>query len=244
MARSGLRKHLRPIWAFNANNRERFVANFATTVNTGARILDAGAGTAPYRKHFSHCEYHTHDFAREPSTQGRYAPLDYVSDIANIPVSDASFDIVICTEVLEHVPRPVEAIQEFSRILRVGGILLISAPLGSLLHQEPFHFYGGYTPYWYERFLPNAGFRILRLERNMGFFSMFGQEAQRFCTLVDPRRLSVRWWWPLLALLWIATFPLFFCVLPLLGRQLDRLNLESMATVGYHLLAVKEAQVT
>jgi SAM-dependent methyltransferase len=190
---------------------------------------------------FSHCEYRAHDFGQEPTTKGRYTRLDYTSDILDIPVPDHSFDVILCTEVLEHIPNPVGALSEFARILREDGLLLLTAPLGSLLHQEPFHFYGGYTPWWYRMFLAESGFQIVQFDRNMGFFSMFGQEAQRFSSLIDPRRLRFGWNWPLLALLWIVSFPLFTCLMPLLGRQLDRLNLETMATVGYHVVAVKSA---
>lgn len=73
-------------------------------------------------------------------------------------MEDASFDVVLCTEVLEHEPEPIRAVHEFARIVRPGGKLLLTAPLGSGLHQDPFHFYGGYTPYWYRRFLTEAGF--------------------------------------------------------------------------------------
>ncbi len=84
--------------------------------------------------------------------------MDYVSDITDIPVHDESFDVIICTEVLEHVPEPIKTVQEFSRIIRPGGQLFITAPLGCGLHQVPYIFYGGYTPYWYEKFLPEYGF--------------------------------------------------------------------------------------
>lgn len=43
------------------------------------------------------------------------------------------------------VPYPVAAIQEMARILKPGGRLLVTAPLASYLHQEPFHYYDGYT---------------------------------------------------------------------------------------------------
>ena len=234
---------LRRVYAFNLNNRDEFVAAFARAVKPGSRVLDVGAGPGPYRKLFSHCEYRAHDFGEEPTTKGRYTKLDYTSDILNIPAPDQSFDVILCTEVLEHIPDPVGALGEFARILREGGQLLLTAPLGSLLHQEPFHFYGGYTPWWYRKFLSESGFEIVQLDRNMGFFSMFGQEALRFSSLIHPRRLRFDWRWPLLSLLWIVSFPLFTGLLPLLGRQLDRLNLETIGTVGYHVVAIKNAAV-
>jgi len=62
--------------------------------------------------------------------------LDIVSDITSISVDDESFDCILCTEVLEHVPDAVAAIREFSRILKPGGILIITAPFCTLPFQR------------------------------------------------------------------------------------------------------------
>jgi SAM-dependent methyltransferase len=229
-------------YRYNRANRDAWVAAQAARVPAAARVLDVGAGVGPYRTLFAHCEYRTHDFAQEPQTLGLYTPLDYVSDIASIPVPDDSFDVVLCTEVLEHVPEPIAAVRELARILRPGGRLLLSAPLGSILHQEPFHFYGGYTPHWYRRFLPQAGLEVEGVEANEGFFSLFGQEAVRYSVYLDPRNTAgtgaAR---PLLTLLWLASLPFTRGLFPLLGRSLDRLKLEATATAGYHVVAVKRA---
>ncbi|HTF56883.1 MAG TPA: class I SAM-dependent methyltransferase [Planctomycetota bacterium] len=231
---------LKSLLQFNQHNRDAWVAAQASRIPEGRRILDVGAGPGRYRHLFAHGEYRAHDFGREPGTIGQYTKLDYESDITAIPVPDGSFDAILCTEVLEHVPDPVRALREMARILRPGGRVILTAPLGSFLHQEPFHFYGGYTPHWYRKFLPECGFQEIQVEPNEGFFSWFGQETQRFSSLLAPWRTGrAGWRWPFLTLIWLVTLPgarLFF---PLLGRFLDRAKLESIATVGYHVTAVK-----
>jgi SAM-dependent methyltransferase len=228
------------LYSYNNHNRDQWVAAQAARTQSGLKVLDVGAGIGPYRRLFAHCEYYAHDFGQEPETLGKYTPLDYQSDVTDIPVPDESFDVVLCTEVLEHVPEPIKAIHELARILRPGGRLLLTAPLGSLLHQEPYHFYGGYTPYWYRKFLPEAGLEIESLEANKGFFSLFGQEALRFSSLIDPRRTShLKWSRPGSMLLWLITLPFLRGVFPLLGERLDRLELERVATAGYHVAAIK-----
>ena len=41
---------------------------------------------------------------------------------------EASFDVILCLDVLEHLPDPTQAVQDFSRWLRPGGLLVVSAP--------------------------------------------------------------------------------------------------------------------
>lgn len=49
-------------------------------------------------------------------------------DITCLPFEDATFDKIICSEVLEHIPDDVTAISELDRILKPGGMLAISVP--------------------------------------------------------------------------------------------------------------------
>jgi SAM-dependent methyltransferase len=228
------------VYGFNIYNRRRWVERLASRLPAGTRVLDVGAGVGQYRSLFAHCEYKTQDFGREPQTLGQYTPLDFECDILAIPTPDESFDVVLCTEVLEHVPEPIGAVREMARILRPGGAMLLTAPLGSLLHQEPYHFYGGYTTHWYRRFLAEAGCDVVGIESNQGFFSLYSDYTQWFSNLLHPRevrRLSIMRRLPLL-LLWLVSLPAVRIVAPL-GRWLDALGLGAPGTVGYHVVAVK-----
>jgi SAM-dependent methyltransferase len=177
--------------SFNTRARDQWVADRAKSVEAGSRVLDVGAGTAPYRNLFTHCRYETQDFSLYDGfkgPEGQYAHIDYVSDVARIPVPDASFDVILCTEVLEHVPRPIEALQEMVRITKPGGRLFITAPLGSGLHQEPYHFYGGYTDHWYRKFLTEFDCDIISIEPNHGFFAHLAQECARFSWTLEQHK--------------------------------------------------------
>lgn len=230
-----------PIFAFNQVDRDKWIAGQAKRLASGSRVLDVGAGSCPYRRLFDHCDYRAQDFKGLHGDQlrsGGYGGIDYVCDATAIPVDAATFDAVVCTEMLEHVTHPVRVVEEFARILRPGGVLLLSAPLGSGIHQEPYHYYGGFTPYWYERFLPEAGFEQIEVSPNGGSFKFFGQESLRFIRTTSPLRLAAPLWvravW---APFWVFLLPILGVGLPILGYVLDRYDSERKFTIGYHVRA-------
>jgi len=228
-----------PTYAFNLVFRDRWIAARAAELPAGSRVLDVGAGSCPYRPLFAHCEYRSQDFtnlAGEQLRHGGYGQIDYVCDAGAIPVADGSFDAVLCTEMLEHVPDPLRVIGEIARVLKPGGRLILTAPLGSGIHQEPYHYYGGYTPFWYEKFLGEAGFTAIDVEANAGFFRFFGQEAIRFLRLSMPNKLPL-WAGIAWAPFWLMLLPLLGGLMPLLAVWLDRYDSERRFTVGYHVTA-------
>jgi SAM-dependent methyltransferase len=233
----------RRIYAFNQAERDLWVERIAASLPTGSRVLDVGAGGCPYRQLFKHCWYETHDFAQLQPSQLRdfsnYGEIDYVSDITVIPVDDRSFDAVICTEVIEHVPDPVAAIREMARILRPGGRIILTAPLGSGLHQQPYHFYGGFTPFWYRRVLAAEGFTDATIEANGGFFRWYGQESQRFNLLLHPSNFTTPPARVLAGAAWALTYPFFRVAMPLFCFFLDAADRTRDFTVGYHVTAVR-----
>jgi ubiquinone/menaquinone biosynthesis C-methylase UbiE len=172
----------------NEFQRIKFLKKALAETPAHQKILDAGAGELQFKKFCNHLNYVAQDFAQyngqgdgKGLQTGNWdqSKLDIISDITNIPEPDASFDAILCVEVLEHLPNPVLALQEFSRLLRSGGKLIITAPFCSLTHFAPYHFSTGFNSYFYETHLSIYGFEIIEIERNGNFFEYLAQEIRR-----------------------------------------------------------------
>jgi SAM-dependent methyltransferase len=89
--------------------------------------------------------------------------LDETADLSReLPFPSSSFDTVLMTDVLEHLPDPVSAINQVARVLRPGGKLILGVPFFYWLHERP-HDYYRYTEYALRRFCDIAGLRIVEL---------------------------------------------------------------------------------
>ena len=172
----------------NDNTRYLWIEDQLKKLPAGTRLLDAGAGEQKFKKYCSHLNYVSQDFAQyDPSKlehglqmeKWDYTGLDIVSDIINIPEPDQSFDSIMCIEVIEHIPDPAKVFPEFSRLLKPGGTLILTAPFCSLTHFAPYHYSTGFSRFYYEKHLQENGFEIISLTENGNYFEYLAQEVRR-----------------------------------------------------------------
>jgi ubiquinone/menaquinone biosynthesis C-methylase UbiE len=149
-----------------------FLMRAASELPLGARVADVGAGDAPYRELFEHVDYVTVDWEQSPHEGARV--VDVVASADAIPVSDESFDAVLLTQVLEHVPDPVRVLTELHRVLRPGGSMFLTAPLVWELHEMPFDYFR-YTAPGLESLLERAGFERIQVEPRNDCFTTLAQ---------------------------------------------------------------------
>jgi SAM-dependent methyltransferase len=106
----------------------------------------------------------------------RVPEVMFVGDVQRLDmIADESYDSALCLEVLEHVPHPFDGFDELRRILKKGGVLILSVPHLSRLHEEP-HDYYRYTKYALQTILEERGFEILQLTDRGGLFSFLGHQ--------------------------------------------------------------------
>lgn len=225
----------------NESTRVAWLERTLKRIPAHARILDAGAGEQQFKRFCDHLDYVAQDFAQYDGRgdgaglqMGTWdqSKLDIVSDITAIPEPDASFDAIICTEVLEHLPDPIQAIKELSRLLRARGQLIVTAPFCSLTHFAPFHFYTGFNRYFYETHLPAHGLEIVEMEANGNFFEFLAQEIRRIPSVAEQHARG-------------APTRLESYALKMMLRMLERFTgrdegSSALLNFGYHVRALKK----
>ena len=96
------------------------------------RVLDVGCGVKPYYPFFRDgaSEYVGVDVVENPVA-------DVHGSVEALPVPDASFDLVLCTQVLEHTTDPQQAVRELRRVTAPGGRVLASTHGVEVYHPSP-----------------------------------------------------------------------------------------------------------
>lgn len=134
-------------------------------------VLDAGCGHAPYI-----------NILRQHSDQ--LISLDYkvshpdqqvCADVRKLPFVKDCVDSLLSTQVLEHVANPFEAIQEAERVLRSGGVLLLSVPHLSRLHELP-HDYFRFTENGLRHLAQVGNFEVIEVVPTGGLLTFLSHQ--------------------------------------------------------------------
>lgn len=156
-----------PNWLVLRRRREIFNKWLSALPGTALDVLDVGGRIQPYRPLLQ-------------SRDRRYVALDLrqtpvislVASAEHIPFATNTFDLVICTQVLEYIRDPAVVIQEIHRVLKPGGRLLLSAPAISICDaaEDRWRFFRTgledlLTPFAEKEIIPEGGSII-------GFFRM------------------------------------------------------------------------
>jgi len=96
------------------------------------RVLDVGCGVKPYYPFFEPyaSAYVGVDVVENPAA-------DLQGAVESLPVADASFDLVLCIQVLEHADDPARAVRELRRVVAPGGVVLASTHGVQVYHPAP-----------------------------------------------------------------------------------------------------------
>ncbi|MGD9958016.1 class I SAM-dependent methyltransferase [Nocardioides sp.] len=157
------------------------------------RVLDAGAGNAPYADLFGHVSLEMADVCLTPGKD--YSHIDLVCDVVDIPVEDGRYDLVWCSQTLEHVREPMTALREFHRILKPGGEAWLTAPFYYAEHEVPWDFYR-FSRYAWRYFADELGYEVVEIEPLEGYYGMlaytFDTASRQLPEEMTKRRQQLR----------------------------------------------------
>ena len=200
---------------------DRFIAAHATDRLT----LDIGAQNGPYAAHFPRR-------VALDIRPGRGVAV--IGDAQALGIRDAAFPVVLCTEVLEHLPEPQKAIDEIFRVLEPGGELLLTTRFLFPIHDAP-HDYFRYTKYGLRHLLRR--FEVTALEEETDAVGTLAVLLQRVGMQAETLR-----WTPLRALWLLAAQlirPFAFLITAEYGDSGRRRPERGIMTSGYHVACRK-----
>ena len=221
----------------NVYRRYEFMEKAGASLAPAARVLDAGAGEGPFKPEFAHTRYVGVDLAIGDAVLN-YGNLDAISDLVYLPFGQDTFDAVICTQVLEHVPEPSQVLQEICRVLKPEGQLFLTVPQSWHQHQKP-HDYYRYTSFGLRYLMERAGLQVQSIQNMGGYFWFISFQLQNINFWLFPRGMrGRRWTWPLRALFGL----IFQLIVPLVLFYLDPLDRIKDETFGYMCTAIKPVE--
>lgn len=151
-------------------------------------LLDVGCGLQPYRPYFGNVSSHKAcDFNADRGD------VDFACPAHSIPLTDQSLDSILCTEVLEHVPDPLAVWNEFHRLLRTGGKVLLTTPMYWPPHELP-HDYYRYPEDGLRRLISVSGFELLQIIPRGGAWALWGQVTLHALQRFFPFRFQRSIW--------------------------------------------------
>ncbi|ABR54314.1 Methyltransferase type 11 [Methanococcus vannielii SB] len=215
----------------------KFISDISKNIGSNKVVLDAGAGSCPYKKYFGHTMYESTDFEDifDKSSKSMHS---FICNLEKIPKNDNSYDVIINTQVLEHVENPQKVICEFYRILKENGELYLTAPLLYGVHGKPYNYFN-FTNYGLKTMFEKAGFNIIYIKPRGGLFWQLSKEISIMLSYIYSQRKML--------IEKIALFPfyvvsLLFCkfLIPFILYFLDSLDNEKEWTLGYECYCIKK----
>lgn len=155
---------------------------------------------------------------------------DFLCSSENIPVQNSSYDVVLITEVLEHLEYPEQTLKEAFRVLKDGGKLILSMPFLYPVHAHPFD-YQRWTPEKIKLELTKIGFAGIQIKAMGGFFAVLYDLSCAFlnddnCRFSLGRRIIRKF-----------IMPAFIYIYRVFDKWLEPAN--QKITTGFYVLAVK-----
>lgn len=136
-------------------------------------MLDLGCGFKPYEPLFASRVTQHLGFDLPQSLDFRGSKADVTGSASQLPFADGSFDSVLCTQMLDDFPEPSVILNEITRVLAPGGVLLLTVNQLYPVHDPPYDFYR-FTRYGLEYQIKKAGLSVVQFRATCGQWTTIG----------------------------------------------------------------------
>jgi SAM-dependent methyltransferase len=203
---------------------DRFIQAHASA----GRTLDIGAQNGPYAACFPN---------RVALDIKPGAGVQVLGDAQALGLAANVFDVVLCTEVLEHLPEPQQAIDEMHRVLKPGGTLLLTTRFLFPIHDAP-HDYFRFTKYGLRHLLRR--FDVLELQEEADSVGTLAVLMQRLGMQAETLRATpLRAGWLIAAQ---VMRPFSFLITREFGDSRRQSPETGIMTSGYHVCCRKRPE--
>ena len=185
-------------------------------------ILDVGSTNGPYLSLLTgkYRRYLTIDIETPKVKPGILGEAQY------LPIASGSVDVCLCTQVLEHVENPSKVVSELARVLKEGGILLLSTH--GVFHYHPYpHDYWRWTPEGLDKIIRQY-FADVTIKPNGGTMLLLFHIIGRGIFFIADRSLFIR-------VLQYTLYP----AINILGLIADKLVKDHSLSMNYLAVAIK-----
>ena len=152
----------------------RAISDLPAVPSAPMRVVDLGCGSQPFRRHLEAAGY---TYLSVDAIQNGAGNVDFLAFLDKpLPTelqAVGPVDLILCTEVLEHVADWHQAFRNIHSLLKPGGRAIISCPFLYPLHEQP-HDYWRPTRYALRHFAAAYGFEIVRQEQLGDFWDALG----------------------------------------------------------------------
>jgi ubiquinone/menaquinone biosynthesis C-methylase UbiE len=120
-------------FAYSRRRLDEVLATRVPSPRAGAKLLDVGCGTGKYMERYAAAGYNvvgvdgSEDMLRLAQQNNLTAEF-HKSSVESLPFGTASFDVLLCIEVIRYLPDPDRCIAEMARVTRPGGVCITTAP--------------------------------------------------------------------------------------------------------------------
>jgi len=198
-------------------------------------VLDVGCGNRPYQAFFINAKsYIAIDRlsgvgVTRSNNAIRIKGIDVAGSAEALPFCSECFDVVLATQLIEHLPHPSIFFGEVSRLLKQNGCLIITFPLIAPLHEEPYDYFR-YTEHGIKLFCHEHELKIERVEKMGGGWLAIGYLI-RDILYADASSSQIS--------LWARMLRFFGDALYDISNALDRRDKHPEGTLNYLIVARK-----